>query len=638
MGRDNDEAIAALSRALLEAQAARAAAEDAVLLYRRLLDEAPVSLLLFDDEGHLLDANQAAVDLLGYAPAELSAFPVGTLTGLGGQAVWPLLQANGHWSGEMPGRRKDGTTLSVAIQAKQLVLPSRTVYAALLRDVTEQRRAEAALRESEERSRSVIAALEEGVVLQTHAGTIAACNASAERILGLPADQIVGRSSLDPRWRAIHEDGSPFPGETHPAMVSLRTGQACSNVVMGVHRPDGALTWLSINSQPLTRPGEPQPYAVVASFTEISQRKQVEEQLRQVNARLTASVEELERRTQEMGRLAELGDRIHRSRSASEAYAVVRQGAPRLFPEASGTLYRLSQPSQRLVPVVAWGQAPADGTSFATTECRALRRGRVHAVVSRHGGPRCAHLGALAAGDILCVPLTTQGETLGLLQLGSPEPAPPASGEERQRQIEARQGLALTLADQLALALMNLHLRDSLRQQAIRDPLTGLFNRRYLEEALERELRRAARKRRSLGLILADLDHFKRVNDTLGHEVGDRLLRQVGAWLQQGMRREDLACRYGGDEFLLILPETTLATSFERAEQMRAQIKRLSAAPEFATLGTITLSLGVAGFPEHGALAAELLRVADRALYRAKATGRDQVKLGEPRADFPEAR
>ncbi|PJF25267.1 MAG: hypothetical protein CUN53_13660, partial [Phototrophicales bacterium] len=133
------------------------------------------------------------------------------------------------------------------------------------------------LMDSEDRYRSVVSALSEGVVLQAKDGTIQASNQAAERILGLTVDQMMGRTSLDPRWRAIHEDGTPFPGETHPAMVTLRTGEPQSNVIMGVHHPDDTLVWISINSHPLTRPGETQPYAVVTSFTDITELRQVQQ-------------------------------------------------------------------------------------------------------------------------------------------------------------------------------------------------------------------------------------------------------------------------------------------------------------------------------------------------------------------------
>jgi two-component system, sensor histidine kinase and response regulator len=159
--------------------------------------------------------------------------------------------------------------------------------------VLKQQRAEAALRESEERYRSVITAMQEGVVLLGADGCIRACNASAERTLGLSAEQIMGRTTFDPRWQAIHEDGSAFPGEAHPVTVTLRTGRACSNVVMGVRKPNGELTWISINSQPLLHGNEPTPYAVVASFSDITQRKNTEEALRESERRWRSLTEAL---------------------------------------------------------------------------------------------------------------------------------------------------------------------------------------------------------------------------------------------------------------------------------------------------------------------------------------------------------
>ncbi|MBD3562769.1 PAS domain S-box protein, partial [Planktothrix sp. FACHB-1355] len=150
----------------------------------------------------------------------------------------------------------------------------------IVRDITERKRFTAALQESEERYRTVVTAMAEGIVLQDRSGVIHTCNASAKRILGLSRKQMMGRSSIDPRWQAIREDGSPFPGEEHPAMVTLRTGKPCSNVVMGIRKPNDRLTWISINSQPLRKTGEVLPYAVVASFSDITDRKQAEEELR----------------------------------------------------------------------------------------------------------------------------------------------------------------------------------------------------------------------------------------------------------------------------------------------------------------------------------------------------------------------
>ncbi len=160
-------------------------------------------------------------------------------------------------------------------------------------EVVERRQPQAALAESEQRYRSMVAAMAEGIVMQNQDGHIDWCNASACRILGLTEAQVLGRTSLDPRWRAIHEDGSPFPWETHPAMVTLRTGCASENVVMGVHRPDGSLVWISINTQPIMEGQGGQPSGVVASFRDITAQKQAEEHSRQSETFVTSVLEHL---------------------------------------------------------------------------------------------------------------------------------------------------------------------------------------------------------------------------------------------------------------------------------------------------------------------------------------------------------
>jgi PAS domain S-box-containing protein len=189
-------------------------------------------------------------------------------------------------------RCKDGSYRWLQWTAQEIV-GQQLIYAAA-RDITDRKRAEEALRESEERYRSVIAAMQDGIVLLDADGTIRACNAAAERILGLSAEQMTGRTPHDPRWRAIHEDGSPFPGETHPPMVTLQTGQPCSDVVMGVHKPDGTLTWITVNSQPLFQADGRALAGVVASFEDVTARKGTEEALRRATLEL-ARLRQLER-------------------------------------------------------------------------------------------------------------------------------------------------------------------------------------------------------------------------------------------------------------------------------------------------------------------------------------------------------
>lgn len=198
----------------------------------------------------------------------------------------------------------------------------------------------------------------------------------------------------------------------------------------------------------------------------------------------------------------------------------------------------------------------------------------------------------------------------------------PYSGDELRARLFSGERI-LAMQQQLVAA------REALRMQAIRDPLTGLFNRRYMAEALERELRRAEHGGQPVSMVMIDVDHFKNFNDTLGHQAGDDLLAHIGSLIQARTRREDIACRYGGEEFLVILPGAPIEAARQRAEELRQVMRETTVESRGQTLGRISVSAGVACFPEHGTTADELLRAADMALYRAKELGRDRVEACE---------
>jgi diguanylate cyclase (GGDEF)-like protein len=323
--------------------------------------------------------------------------------------------------------------------------------------------------------------------------------------------------------------------------------------------------------------------------------------------------------------LSEMGELLQTCLTVEEAYAVLGRALPQLFSAEAGALY-VCPDRQSFVPVAEWG-APGPRTITADS-CWALRRGRTHMVNSAGGGPVCGHVGEQAPSGYICVPVVAQSEVLGLLHVRAvAPPSPPVSHAEHSAGglSESRRRLAATVAEHVALALSNLTLRETLRQQAIRDPLTNLYNRRYMEESLERELSRAARRDSPLGVIMLDIDYFKPINDTFGHAAGDTLLRALGALLLSHTRAEDIACRYGGEEFTLILPDSSLEDTWRRAEQLRAAVKRMRVRHGSDALATVTISAGVASYPEHGAVPEALLRAADLALYQAKAEGRDRV-------------
>jgi diguanylate cyclase (GGDEF)-like protein len=214
--------------------------------------------------------------------------------------------------------------------------------------------------------------------------------------------------------------------------------------------------------------------------------------------------------------------------------------------------------------------------------------------------------------------LLAQGENLGMLHVHD-------LGDLTREQAESLKTLAVIVGDHISLALANIRLRETLRHQVVHDSLTGLFNRRYLEETLEREICRGRRKGASLGLIMLDLDNFKHFNDTFGHEAGDNLLRTLGKFLGERVRREDVACRYGGEEFVLILAEVSQEIVCQRAEEIRREFPKVPVLHRGQVLESVTASVGVAMFPEHGVTGRDVLRAADDAMYRAKAQGRNRV-------------
>ncbi len=361
---------------------------------------------------------------------------------------------------------------------------------------------------------------------------------------------------------------------------------------------------------------------------DIRERVRVANELTEVNNRLAGILARSQERGDEIARLAELSQLLQTCQLPEEAYRVIERAAPPLVRKSGGLF--LVNGAGVLENQATWGDVAHLDPMFGPVDCWALRRNRVHEAGLDPTSPRCGHLLGMQDMHTTCVPLTAQGESIGVLVLV--EPLAAAEGAIREQsgdeQSDRRRTLTAT-AEQIALALANLRLRDTLKSQSIRDPLTGLFNRRFLEESLERECRRSIRSNRPLSVMMLDIDHFKRFNDTFGHDAGDAVLREVGAVLRSFFRGEDVACRYGGEEFALVLTDTTAEGSLGRAMQLREQVHQLSLSFRRQSLGPVTISVGVAMLPHHATTAEALLRVADKALYRAKHEGRDRVVLAD---------
>lgn len=343
-----------------------------------------------------------------------------------------------------------------------------------------------------------------------------------------------------------------------------------------------------------------------------TRRKEAEARLEAANRELAKGLAELDRHYCEIRRLNEISALLQSCNSTDEAYQLIADQLQLLFPRFGGGLYIYDK--QNILNLEKqWNKYPNNAEDFSISDWEALRR-RVHSMGKT--GMDGMQVRNSPEYSSFCIPLQHQEDTLGVLRFLAP-------AEELD---EDRIQLGQAVADTIVLALANLNMKDILLQQTIRDPLTQLFNRRYLEETLERELGRAERLNRPLAIIMADIDHFKQFNDQYGHAVGDKVLQEVSRILETGIRTSDIACRYGGEEFILILPDAALDIALNRAQTLRMNVKAKAVEIEEDNKQVnITVSLGVAVYPYHGSTVESLLRAADIAMYHAKQTGRDRV-------------
>src|SRR5260221_7084791 len=363
---------------------------------------------------------------------------------------------------------------------------------------------------------------------------------------------------------------------------------------------------------------------------EIASRKAAQKQLTASHAKIAHWLDHARRQTAEITQISELGSLLQVCTSREEVFRLIPERLRRLFPGASGAVSLLSASRNRVDSVVEWGICPTDRI-FAPEQCWALRRGCTHAHPGGPSAPRCSHL--LGEGPSVCIPLIANGDTFGTLAIQNDDPLLPTSDPVDGADVFARRlQLAASAAEHIAVAIANLNLRESLRVQAVRDPLTGLYNRRYMQEFLDRELHLARRKRRPLAVLMLDLDHFKRYNDTFGHAAGDQALAELGETLLRCVRAEDVVCRYGGEEFALILPECSLHQATLRAEEICQRLRQPCTPPSSQATRALTVSISVAAFEETTDRVDLLLKFADDALYQAKRAGRNRVVAARPAA------
>jgi diguanylate cyclase (GGDEF)-like protein/PAS domain S-box-containing protein len=476
---------------------------------------------------------------------------------------------------------------------------------------------ERTLRESEARGRAILNTAADAIITIDHTGCIESCNRAASQIFGYGTNELV---SMNVR------DLMPFGhAERHDGYITdyMRTGRGR---IIGVGREliakrrDGSEFPIELTVNEIKLEGR---RLFVGMLRDVSERKANEEQRSKLTRELTHRVEELDRLNEENALLSRLGSYLQACSSKEEAYDVLLAHARVLFPDDSGAFYAMSETGNSDC-VLSWGDEQGVlSHAVQKQDCWALRRGVVHETSDAGASLRCQHYDGIGTGSQCCIPVMTQNGPIGLLTLHVPS----ADDEDKADQRVAHSLSLITgIADRLGPALSGIELRARLHEDSIRDPLTKLYNRRFMSESLSRELSRARRADSPLSLVVLDLDRFKQVNDEYGHDVGDNVLATVAQKLTEVIREEDYVYRYGGEEFVIILATANLDTARERAQEVCHEVRALRISTEKGAL-QITVSAGVATFPEHGGTQEELFVQADKALYLAKQSGRDRIEL-----------
>ncbi len=593
--------------------------------YRATFENAPVGIMHTAIDGYrILRANRKLCEMLGYTREELLGMTSTDIVHPDYQFSdrinyrQPILDgARQAFASERQFVRKDGSSLWVnrTVSVVKNAAGEPLYFIRIVEDITDRKQAETALRDSELRYRLVIAAIAEGVVLRDQDARIVTCNASAERILGKTLDQMQGSMFYDTSWQAIREDGTPFPLEERPIRVALRTGQLQSNVVQGLRKPDGTVLWLSMNVQPLFDDSDGRLTGIVSTLTDITERKQSE--LRQTMEHAVTRI------------LAE-------AETLADAAPRIIQTICETMKWHCGARWQMDQQAGVLRCIECWGvDTPEIREFMAANSQRAVDpqspsgRGLVRRIYNTGQTLWIADIvqepGFLRAPMVLKAglhgafgfPLLLGTEVLGLMEFF-------------HRDVREPDTLLLRIADsignQIGQFMARKQAEERIRHLANYDELTGLPNRSMFQERLHHALAQAQRHARPLAVLFIDLDRFKNINDTLGHEAGDRVLREVAERLRACLRDSDTVGRLGGDEFVVLLeglPQPADVAAVAQKILDAAARPFILAAQEFR----IGASIGISTFPDDGKDMQNLLKNADAAMYRAKERGRNNYQF-----------
>ncbi|MDR3553660.1 MAG: PAS domain S-box protein [Syntrophobacteraceae bacterium] len=602
-----------------------------------VLENSPDAIGIVDSQGRFVQWNRMAEKLYGYTLEELRGNAAFVLYADQDKLKEMLARLRGEGSVrnyEIDMKRKDGAILPFDISLSLLRNKDRAVVGSvcvarnlseikttlsalatanseLQKEAAERQRTWEALKKSQVEYSTIFENTGNATVIVEEDTTISLANAEFARLSGCSREEIEGKKS----WTEFFVDENLTWMKEYHRLRRVDPNAAPRNYEASFRNSQGRFrdVYMTVAAVPNTNKS-------VISLLDITERKRAEERLRQSHI-------ELEQRSYEISQLNEMLDLLQICHAREETYYIISHFLEKLFPSDSGFLGLFKEPRAIMDVALSWGGYTPGEETICYDDCWGLRQGKAHASAQSGGGVCCRHIHAAPSMNYLCVPLVAQGEVLGLFHLCFLSPDGVHSPEVLRRVMDSKQRLAVAVADHIALAMANLNLRETLRSQSIRDPLTGLFNRRFMEESLDREFHRAKRQGLAVAVFMMDIDHFKVYNDTYGHDAGDTLLSELGSLLKNHVRGEDVVCRYGGEEFVMILPAVSKSIALDRAESIRNQVKKIRLHYQNQELEPVSISLGVAFYDEHGTSPDAVLKAADMALYQAKNQGRDQVVM-----------
>ncbi len=356
---------------------------------------------------------------------------------------------------------------------------------------------------------------------------------------------------------------------------------------------------------------------------DVGKRVEAENKLRDANKKLVNTLHQVESQAKEMTFISDMNHKMRSGATMDETLSIISMYLKKLMPSCSGAIYLMNHSRNYLEAAIEWNNPQDIEKIFTPDQCWSLRQGKIYLYINNNESIPCKHFDAKNGNhSYLCVPLLGLNEIIGTLYLQIIQ-SDQMSSEEVIKLFEKNNLMIQNVVGQISLAISNIKLNEVLKTRSTRDLLTNLYNRTYLSDTFERDLQRAKRNKTAMAIIMMDLDHFKDINDHYGHEAGDTVLREVSMLLLNQLRKSDIACRYGGEEIMMILYDTTVKEALEKIERIRNNIADMKF--HFVDLVTITASFGLAMFPVDGEDAESLIKVADEALYQSKKAGRNRT-------------